>query len=90
MAALPDARLPGRAPAAILRGMAESIRIAINGEQRAIGAGATVALLLVELGLDTRKVAVERNEAIVPRSTWQAAPLADGDRLEIVHFIGGG
>ncbi|HEY4251360.1 MAG TPA: sulfur carrier protein ThiS [Roseomonas sp.] len=70
--------------------MAETIQIAINGEPRSVGTGATVALLLAELGLDIRKVAVERNEEIVPRSTYAAQALAAGDRLEIVHFIGGG
>jgi len=52
--------------------------------------GATVAALLSAIGLDTRKVAVERNEEIVPRSTYATLALTDGDTLEIVHFIGGG
>ena len=46
--------------------------------------------LLAAIGLDTRKVAVERNEEIVPRSTYADVALHEGDRLEIVHFIGGG
>ena len=50
----------------------------------------TVAQLLAEIGLDTRKVAVERNEEIVPRSAYGQTALANGDALEIVHFIGGG
>ncbi|MBP0463629.1 sulfur carrier protein ThiS [Roseomonas sp. PWR1] len=66
------------------------IAITVNGEARDIAAGATVAALLAEIGLDTRKVAVERNEEIVPRSTYAAVALTPGDRLEIVHFIGGG
>ena len=53
-------------------------------------AGLNVAVLLAELGLDARKVAVERNEAIVPRSAYGQTALAEGDQLEIVHFIGGG
>ena len=65
------------------------MQIMLNGEPRAIHA-ATVAELLREIGLDTRKVAVERNEEIVPRSTYAQAMLAAGDQLEIVHFIGGG
>lgn len=65
------------------------IAITLNGERRQVGA-ATVAELLREIGLDTRKVAVERNEEIVPRSTYAAATLEPGDVLEIVHFIGGG
>ena len=56
----------------------------------ALPAATTVPGLLDRLGLDPRKVAVERNEAIVPRSTYATACLARGDRIEIVHFIGGG
>lgn len=64
--------------------------LTLNGETRAFPAGLTVAGLLAELGLDMRKVAVERNEEIVPRSRYDATLLAAGDALEIVHFIGGG
>ena len=49
-----------------------------------------MAALIDLLGLDTRKVAVERNQAIVPRSIYAATWLSAGDQLEIVHFIGGG
>lgn len=64
--------------------------VTLNGEPRTVTEGATVASLLAELGLDTRKVAVERNMEIVPRSRYAATLLAEGDALEIVHFIGGG
>ncbi|WP_419895780.1 sulfur carrier protein ThiS [Roseomonas sp. USHLN139] len=70
--------------------MAESIDITINGEARSIRQPATVADLLAVLSLDIRKVAVERNLEIVPRSAYAATALAAGDTLEIVHFIGGG
>ena len=70
--------------------MSDMIPIEVNGEARQVPAPATVALLLTQLGLDTRKVAVERNLEIVPRSTYAEVALAAGDRLEIVHFIGGG
>jgi len=50
----------------------------------------SVSDLLFTLGLDTKKVAVERNEEIVPRSRYAEIWLASGDSLEIVHFIGGG
>ena len=63
--------------------------ITLNGEERRIGAG-DVAALVAELGLDVRKVAVERNLEIVPRSTYADTALAEGDRIEIVTFIGGG
>ena len=69
---------------------ATTISITVNGETRDIPAPATVADLLVRVGLDTRKVAVERNMEIVPRSTYADTALAAGDSLEIVHFIGGG
>jgi sulfur carrier protein len=62
----------------------------VNGEERAVEAVADVAGLVAALGLDSRKVAVERNLEIVPRSTYAETPVAEGDRIEIVHFIGGG
>lgn len=69
---------------------AATIPITVNGEAREVPAPLTVADLLVRIGLDTRKVAVERNMEIVPRSTYAETGLAAGDALEIVHFIGGG
>lgn len=66
------------------------MQISVNGEMRTFDGVADVAALVAELGLDVRKVAVERNLEIVPRSTYAATPLADGDRIEIVTFIGGG
>ena len=66
------------------------MRITINGESRDFGPGLTVTALLTQLGIDNRKVAVERNLEIVPKSAFAATALQDGDRLEIVHFIGGG
>ena len=64
--------------------------LVVNGEARATEGGATLSALVAELGLDPRKVAVERNLEIVPRSLYAATALNDGDRIEIVHFIGGG
>jgi thiazole synthase/sulfur carrier protein len=66
------------------------IPITVNGEGREVPPAATVADLLREIGLAERKVAVERNLEIVPRSTYATTRLAPGDALEIVHFIGGG
>ncbi len=63
--------------------------IIVNGEPRRQAAG-SVADLVRSLGLDPARVAVERNRAIVPRSTLAEVALADGDQLEIVHFVGGG
>ena len=66
------------------------MRLTINGETRELPAVATLSELIAALELDIRKVAVERNLEIVPRSLHGATPVADGDRIEIVHFIGGG
>ena len=66
------------------------MQLIINGETRQFEAPLHVEALLARLGLDGRKVAIERNLEIVPKSTYGATLLADGDRLEIVHFIGGG
>lgn len=70
--------------------MGTPILLTLNGEPRRFEAPLTVAGLLTEIGLDTRKVAVERNMEIVPRSTYAEIWLGSGDTLEIVHFIGGG
>ena len=69
---------------------AATITITVNGEAREVPAASTVADLLARIGLDTRKVAVERNLEIVPRSAYAETALEAGDALEIVHFIGGG
>jgi thiamine biosynthesis protein ThiS len=66
------------------------ITIMLNGETRALDGPISVSGLLGTLGLEGRKVAVERNEAIVPRSRYAETWLTSGDALEIVHFIGGG
>jgi sulfur carrier protein len=66
------------------------MQLTINGEPRAFDSVSDVAGLVRLLGLDPRKVAVELNLEIVPRSTYGRARLADGDRLEIVQFVGGG
>jgi thiazole synthase len=66
------------------------MRLTINGEERTFETSLNVNDLLGQIGLDARKVAVERNLEIVPKSAYAEMALADGDRLEIVHFIGGG
>jgi thiamine biosynthesis protein ThiS len=68
----------------------EQLRLTVNGEPISLARGTTLAGLIAELGLDTRKVAVERNREIVPRSTYAEVVLDEADVLEIVHFIGGG
>jgi thiamine biosynthesis protein ThiS len=65
------------------------MRIQVNGDTRETAAR-TILALVEELGLDIRKVAVERNLEIVPRSLHGETALADGDRIEVVQFVGGG
>ena len=65
------------------------MRIQVNGEHREVAA-ATILALVEELGLDVRKVAVERNLEIVPRSLHATTALTEGDRVELVQFVGGG
>lgn len=69
---------------------ATTIAVTINGEPREVPAGLTIAGLIEHLGLGGKRVAVERNKAIAPRATHAAVVLVDGDRLELVTFVGGG
>src|SRR5512146_2676548 len=70
-------------------GISALMRLLINGEEKDIAA-ATVAELVAQLGMKPDRVAVELNREIVPRDRWPSAPLRDGDKLEIVQFVGGG
>lgn len=67
-----------------------TLQITLNGEPRAFAPGLAVSDLVQQLNLDVRKVAVEQNLAIVPRASYADTPIMDGDRIEIVGFIGGG
>jgi len=66
------------------------MRLTVNGETREAPQGATLADLLASLEIDGRRVAVERNREIAPKSLWSQIVLAEGDQLEIVQFVGGG
>lgn len=66
------------------------MNLIINGEPRTFGAISNVAELIDKLGIKGDRVAVELNRDIVPRGQWAASELKDGDKLEIVHFVGGG
>lgn len=70
--------------------MAAEILITVNGEPRRTAAGSSIADLVAAIGLDPKKVAVEHNAGIAPRSTLADVVLHEGDVLEIVHFVGGG
>ncbi len=66
------------------------MEITVNGSTRRADSGATVASLLTELGIAPERVAVERNLDIVARERFPDTPLTDGDRIEIIQFVGGG
>jgi thiazole synthase len=68
----------------------DELRLTVNGEIRTATPGTTVSALLATMGVDPARVAVERNQDVIPRRTWSEAALADGDQIEIVAFIGGG
>lgn len=70
--------------------MNQSIEITVNGEQRTLGAGATLQDLLASLELDPRMVVVEHNRSIVRQPALAETALIEGDRVELVHFVGGG
>ncbi|WP_313434475.1 sulfur carrier protein ThiS [Novosphingobium sp.] len=70
--------------------MAAELSLVVNGEPRRVPAGSSIADLVSSIGLDPKKVAVELNGEIAPRSTLAEVALSDGDVLEIVHFVGGG
>jgi len=70
--------------------METTISIVVNGENRAAKPGTAVIDLLRELGLDSGRVAIERNLEILPRPQWTETQVAPGDRYEIVQFVGGG
>jgi thiamine biosynthesis protein ThiS len=70
--------------------METAISIRVNGENRDIKNGATVVSLLEELGLNSGRVAIERNLAILPRAAWSETRVQPGDDYEIVQFVGGG
>lgn len=66
------------------------MKLQINGEERDFHAPLSLSSLLQQLGMKADRVAVELNRSIVPREQWEGTSLANGDRLEIVHFVGGG
>jgi len=66
------------------------MKIFINGEEKAFEESLTLASLVQGMGMKPDRVAIELNRGIVPRARWSETLLSDGDRLEIVHFVGGG
>lgn len=76
---------PSRTPAKI-----KGMKLFINGAEREFANVSTLASLVDQLGMKADRVAIERNRDIVPRDRWSETALSEGDRLEIVHFVGGG
>ena len=74
----------------MLYGEMMSMTLQINGERREVPDLPNVAALVEHLGMKGDRVAIELNLDIAPRDRWSTTPLKDGDRLEIVHFVGGG
>jgi thiamine biosynthesis protein ThiS len=66
------------------------MKLTINGAERSFDSVSTMSDLLAQLGLKPDRVAVELNRELIPRHRWAQTQLADGDKLEIVHFVGGG
>ncbi len=66
------------------------MKLVVNGEDREFSSIATVSALLEQLGMKPDRVAVELNRELVSRERWDKTRLSDGDKLEIVHFVGGG
>jgi sulfur carrier protein len=66
------------------------MQVLVNGDAVEVPEGCTVALLLERIRVEPTRVAVERNQDVVPRRTWRECALRDGDQLEIVTFVGGG
>jgi len=66
------------------------MRLQINGQEREFPSPLSLAALVESLGMQAGRVAVELNRDIVPRERWATTSLAEGDQLEVVHFVGGG
>jgi sulfur carrier protein len=66
------------------------VHVTINGEPQGLRDGLTIADLITQLALSEKRIAVEVNRAIIARERYAAHALADGDEVEIVHFVGGG
>jgi thiazole synthase len=66
------------------------MNITINGTKKEISANTSFSALLLELGIDPRKIALERNLQLVPRTTFDVTQVNDGDEIEIINFVGGG
>jgi len=67
-----------------------TVRIIVNGETREVESGLTADALLDILSLPKKRIAIELNSEVLRRSLWPSTEISAGDRLEVVHFVGGG
>jgi sulfur carrier protein len=70
-----------------------SMIVIVNGQERLFSelpAESNLSVVISALGLQGDRIAVEHNAEIVPRKAWETTPISSGDKLEIVHFVGGG
>jgi thiamine biosynthesis protein ThiS len=70
--------------------MSNALRIIINGETRELTAPSSLAQLVSTLGLKPEQIAIELNQVVIRRASWESTMLKEDDRIEIVHFVGGG
>lgn len=70
--------------------METTLQVQINGETKEIPEGLTLSGLAAQLSLAPERIAIEHNQQVVRRNAWPSTIIADGDRIEIVHFVGGG
>jgi sulfur carrier protein len=66
------------------------ISVTINGEIRKVPAEIDLDRLLELFSLPAKRIAIELNKAVIPRADWPKTPISDGDKIEVVHFVGGG
>jgi thiamine biosynthesis protein ThiS len=66
------------------------LQVYVNGDSKAFPEGVSLADLIAQLDLPAQRIAVEHNRSVVRRSEWESTLLSEGDRVEIVHFVGGG
>ena len=69
---------------------AATVRVTVNGQALEVEGGTRLVDFLAARGVDSARIAVERNRSVVPRATLEAIVLEDGDLYEVVHFVGGG
>jgi len=70
--------------------MERNLNVTLNGKPQELPASASVAVMVVHLELSNKRIAVEVNKELVTKNKWQSTVLKEGDRIEIVTFVGGG